>query len=157
MQFSKPFTKSEIFLDHQLVEETHKVDGKSIKSVLHLETDEGEPILVKTAISSVDVAGARKNLDAEVPDWGFDHVRFSARRSWQRELSRIRIETQDRKQKEIFYTSLYHMLIAPTLFDDVDGRYRGMDRKTHQLAPGERNYSTFSLWDTFRAVHRFTR
>jgi len=80
-------------------------------------------------------------------------VRKAARASWQRELSKIEVETTNRTHKTIFYTALYHTMCAPTLFDDADGQYRGMDGKNHQLPKGEHNYSTFSLWDTYRAAH----
>ena len=80
-------------------------------------------------------------------------MRRAAHAAWSKNLSRIRITTSNAKQKRIFYTAMYHMMVAPTLFDDVDGQYRGMDGKNHQLAPGAHNYSTFSLWDTFRAAH----
>src|SRR6267378_7982354 len=79
--------------------------------------------------------------------------RRRAHQSWQRELSRIRIESSNQKKKEIFYTGLYHMMLAPTLFDDVNGQYRGMDGEVHPLPAQLHNYSTFSLWDTYRATH----
>ncbi len=97
--------------------------------------------------------GAQKNLDGEIPGWDFDKVRHSAHTTWNKDLSRIKIETSNLRHKRIFYTALYHMMVAPTLMDDIDGQYRGMDGEVHHLSPGAHNYSTFSLWDTFRAAH----
>ncbi len=154
MKFSKPFAKFELFSDDQKLDaSSQRAKGKSLKCLVHFETRDGEAILVKTGISAVGIDGAQKNLDQEVPGFDFDSVRTAAHRAWRDQLSRIRIETANEKHKEIFYTGLFHMMLAPTLFDDVDGRYRGMDRTIHQLPPGAHNYSTFSLWDTYRATH----
>jgi predicted alpha-1,2-mannosidase len=154
MKFSKPFRDLEIYSeDAGLGPAKHEAKGDHLKCVMRYQTSPGEVIFVKTGISGVSAEGALKNLDAEIPDWDFDRVRRAAHQSWQRELSRIRIETSNQKHKEIFYTALYHLMLAPTLFDDVDGQYRGMDGEVHQLPSGFHNYSTFSLWDTYRAAH----
>jgi predicted alpha-1,2-mannosidase len=154
MQFSKPFTAAEIVSEGKNLGTQREVNGsKSIKVVLHGATSAGEVIYVKTGISGVSIEGALKNLQAEVPGWDFDGVRATAHAAWQKHLAKIHIETKNEKQKKIFYTALYHMMVAPTLFDDVDGQYRGMDGKVHQLPAGAHNYSSYSLWDTFRAVH----
>jgi predicted alpha-1,2-mannosidase len=154
MKFSKPFTSFEILSEDQpIAADAREGNGKSIKAVVHFTTTEGETILLKTGLSSVSAEGAQKNLDAEIPGWDFDGVRASAHNAWVRELSAIEIEGGSEKQKEIFYTGMYHALVAPTLFDDVDGQYRGMDGAVHTLDAGEHNYSTFSLWDTYRAAH----
>jgi len=116
-------------------------------------TRAGEVIQVKTGLSGVSIDGARRNLDAEIPGWDFDRIRDSAKAAWQRELGKIQVDSSDVKRKQIFYTSLYHAFSAPTLFDDTDGAYKGMDGATHKLPPGAHNYSTFSLWDTYRAEH----
>jgi putative alpha-1,2-mannosidase len=151
-QFSKPFAKTQLIADDS-PSDTKKVSGKQLKAVLHYKTTANQQILVRVGISGVSAANALKNLRAEQPGWDFEATRHAAKAKWQQELSRIRIETNDTKQREIFYTSLYHMMLAPTLFDDVDGTYCGMDGQTHTLAAGEHNYSTYSLWDTFRALH----
>ncbi len=154
MKFSKPFLSSEIVSENNRLDASiHEAKGTSLKCLFHYRTAAGEVIYVKTGISGVSVEGALKNLETEIPDWDFAKVRRAASGSWRRELSRIRVESANQKHKEIFYTGLYHMMVAPTLFDDVDGQYRGMDDKVHQLAPGLHNYSTFSLWDTYRATH----
>ena len=110
-------------------------------------------ILVKTGISAVSAEGAAKNLAAELPGWDFDAVRASATAAWRRQMQKIKVAGADMDHKRVFYTALYHMSLGPTLFDDVDGRYRGMDDQVHTLPAGERNYTTFSLWDTYRAAH----
>jgi predicted alpha-1,2-mannosidase len=154
MKFSKPFREFEIYSeDAGLGPAKHEAKGDHLKCVMRYQTSPGEVIYVKTGISGVSAEGALKSLDAEIPDWDFERVRRAAHQSWQRELSRIRIETSNQKHKEIFYTALYHLMLAPTLFDDVDGQYRGMDGEVHQLTSGVHNYSTFSLWDTYRAAH----
>jgi predicted alpha-1,2-mannosidase len=153
-QFSKPFMKTQLQQNGVLLSEgSMEAVGKHLKAVLRYNTTEGEQILVRVGLSGVSIANARRNLQAEMPGWDFDAVRAKAKGAWQSELGRIRIKTSDATQRAIFYTSLYHMLVAPTIFDDVNGEYCGMDGQTHQLLPGEHNYSTYSLWDTFRALH----
>ena len=112
----------------------------------------GKQILVKTGISFVDCAGAKNNLDAEIPDWNFDRIRNDARQAWNRELSKIEIKTDDAKKREIFYTALYHSALEPIIASDVDYRFRTMDNRIAQ-DKNYQNYSVFSLWDTFRALH----
>jgi predicted alpha-1,2-mannosidase len=112
----------------------------------------GEPLLVKVAISAVSVEGARRNMDAELPGWDFDAVRQAADAAWERELSKIRVEGGMRDQRVTFYTALYHAMLTPNVYMDVDGQYRGRDLKVHK-AEGFTYYSVFSLWDTFRALH----
>ena len=127
--------------------------GKNLKAVLYFKTHANETILVKTGISAVSAANAEKNLTAEVPGWNFDKARRAATAAWRNQIGKIRIETANEAHKRVFYTALYHMSLGPTRFDDVDGRYRGMDGEIHTLHPGEQNYTTFSLWDTYRAAH----
>ena len=154
MKFSRPFTSSEIVADEQKLDPSvRQSDSKALKCLVHFQTTDGEIIYVKTGLSGVSSEAAMKNLDAEIPGWDFAHVKAQAHTAWQHELSAITIESSSQKHKEIFYTSLYHALVSPTLFDDADGQYRGMDGKVHQLEAGQHNYSTFSLWDTYRAAH----
>ena len=154
MKFSKPFLSSQIVSEEKLLDPSVKeASSKSLKCLVNYKTGEGEVILVKVGLSGVSAEGAAKNLEAEIPGWDFDNVRGDAYLAWKRELSRIQIKTSNQAQMEIFYTSLYHTKLAPTLFDDVDGQYRGMDGQVHRLPPGLHNYSTFSLWDTYRAAH----
>ncbi len=139
--------------------------------------DSGEPILVKVAISYVSIEGARKNLEAELPGWDFEKVRADAKAAWNKELSKIEVSGGTADQTTNFYTALYHTMVQPNVFNDVDGKYRGHDGKVHQLpadlnrrdAESQRDqrskiedqrsdkqsehYTVFSLWDTFRAAH----
>ena len=92
------------------------------------------------------------NITAELPGWNFDQTRRASQQLWQQELARITIQTPNRADKENFYTALYHASLSPTIYQDVDGQYRGLDQQTHR-AEGFVNYTTFSLWDTFRALH----
>ena len=109
-----------------------------------------QPLLVKVGISAVSVENARENLQQELPGWNFASVVAKANADWNRELSKIAIKTQDESAKRIFYTALYHTMIAPSVFSDVNGEYRGADGKTHK---GDfTDYTTFSLWDTYRAA-----
>lgn len=112
-----------------------------------------KPLYVKVAISPVDTDGAEKNMLAELPDWDFDAIRAESARIWNTVLNKIQIESSDPKVMVNFYTALYHTMIAPYAYQDVDGRYLGMDKKVHRAEPGYVNYSIFSLWDTFRALH----
>ena len=114
-------------------------------------TTEGEQVLLKVALSPTSVEGARANLAAELPGWDFEAVAQAADSAWNAELSKIRVETADETDKEIFYTALYHTMIAPSLFCDADGSYYGADHQNHP-AGGFTNYTTFSLWDTYRAA-----
>jgi predicted alpha-1,2-mannosidase len=154
MKFSKPFDRASIYSDGKQVDaESGEVRGTALRCVLDMTTHEGEIVYVKTGVSGVGIEGADANLNAEMPGWDFEAARQAAHDAWRRELGRAQVTSDDRKYLEIFYTGLYHMMLAPTLFDDVDGRYRGMDGKVHTLAKGAHNYSTFSLWDTYRALH----
>ena len=154
MKFSRPFLSAQMVSGDQILDAAaREVSGKASKCLLHYKTSEGETIYVKTGISGVSIEGARKNLDAEIPGWDFAKVQRDAHAAWERELSRVQVRDSSQKNKEIFYTGLYHTMLAPTLFDDVDGQYRGMDGQVHQLRAGAHNYGTFSLWDTFRATH----
>jgi len=154
MKFSKPFENAEVYAEGNLVNAgKDEVKGKSLRCVLKFRTNENEVVLVKTGISGVSIDGAAGNLKAEASGWDFDGARAAAHAAWRKELGCIHVSSDDQKYLEIFYTGLYHMMVAPTLFDDVDGRYRGMDGKVHTLAKGTHNYSSFSLWDTYRAAH----
>ena len=148
--FSKPFT-CDILTDSIL-----QADGKKVlplkKALLHFTTAKDEQVLVKVALSSVDAEGAQKNL-AEIPGWDFESVRSNASNLWNEYLSKIDIDTRNDEQKTVFYTALYHTGISPSLFTDIDGRYRGLDRKVHTASEDKPMYTIFSLWDTFRALH----
>lgn len=122
----------------------------STKAILGIRNS-GEPLMVKVGISSVSIEGARKNLEAEVPHWDFDRVRSEAEAAWNAKLNKIQVEGGTREQQRTFYTALYHSYVAPYIFNDVDGQYRGMDGQVHTA--DHNVYTVFSLWDTFRALH----
>ncbi len=126
--------------------------GKDIRAYFNFDTEEGEKIKMKFALSPVSSAGAMKNLEAEVPHWDFEKTKVETRQKWNQELSKIEVETIEESQKETFYTALYHTMLSPIIYEDVDGRYRGLDQNIHE-SKGFRNYTIFSLWDTYRALH----
>jgi predicted alpha-1,2-mannosidase len=153
-QFSKPFSRAGLWQEGAVLPAgSSRAAGNAVKAALHYDTTSNEKILIRVGISGVSVQNAMANLKGELPHWDFEATCATARQKWQAELSRIRIETSDAATRTIFYSSLYHMLVAPTLFDDVNGEYCGMDGKIHTLEPGQHNYSSYSLWDTFRALH----
>ena len=115
--------------------------------------ESAEPLLVKVALSPVDTEGAEKNMKAGLPGWDFDKVRQESADCWNLALNKIQIQTNDPVIRKNFYTALYHTQIAPFAYQDVDGRYLGMDKKIHTAPHGFTNYTAFSLWDTFRALH----
>ncbi|WP_262903067.1 GH92 family glycosyl hydrolase [Sphingobacterium sp. GVS05A] len=156
-RFSKPFTavhidSSAIQSSVDSITKTTKRIGTAFKARFDFKTSTGEQVTLSTALSGVSMDGASKNLKAEVPTDDFDHYLKQAENNWNKELGKIAIQTTDKEAKVKFYTALYHSMLAPTIFGDVDGAYFGADRKIHQ-AEGWTNYSTFSLWDTYRASH----
>ena len=114
--------------------------------------EKAEPLYVKVALSMVDTEGAEKNLEAELSGWDFEATRIKSAEIWNNALNAIEVQA-DPTVMVNFYTALYHTMIAPFAYQDVDGRYLGMDKKVHKAEPGYTNYSVFSLWDTFRALH----
>jgi len=162
MSFSKPIKSYGCKNDEKLVykgfwrkfnqeDNFPEMAGKSLKSFFNFSTKEGETIKVKFALSAVSTDGALKNLKAELPGWDFNKARNNARLLWEKELNKIAI-TAPEDQKENFYTSMYHAFISPVQYIDVDGNYRGLDYNINK-ADGFTNYTTFSLWDTYRALH----
>ncbi|HEY1992652.1 MAG TPA: GH92 family glycosyl hydrolase [Gammaproteobacteria bacterium] len=131
--------------------ERAQVEGRALLGVFDFGTLSDKTLLVKTAVSSVSEDGAIQNLDKEMPGWDFDATRAAAKAAWTQALGVIQAQAASDIEKS-FYTSLYHAMLAPNLSMDVDGRYRGPDQAVHQ-AKGFDFYSTFSLWDTFRAEH----
>jgi len=129
------------------------VSGKRLKVVLEYDDAGAAPLIVKCGISAVDVAGARANLAAEGKGWDFDARRKAAMTAWARELDAVKVSGGTAAQRTILSSALYHSLLAPTLFSDVDGRYVGLDRKVHRVPGRDRAYSSYSLWDTYRALH----
>jgi len=154
LQVSRPFAAVEFYSnDRALPSGSVEARGARLKCALHFPDASAAPLLVKVGISAVDIEGALHNLQSEIPAWDFEAVHSAARAAWEKELSRILIKGGTNADRRIFYTALYHATLAPTLFSDVDGRYRAMDSVVRQLPPGTNNYSTYSLWDTYRALH----
>jgi predicted alpha-1,2-mannosidase len=163
MSFSKPFYQygSRNYSKRQVYrgfwgkfDQNHNfpdLAGRQLRMHFDFHTQAGEKIMIKFALSSVSTDGALLNLRTETPGWDFDQVRRQGQEAWNAELSKLRIEG-GKDQKENFYTALYHAYINPTTYMDVDGSYRGLDQLDHK-ADGFVNYTTFSLWDTHRALH----
>lgn len=153
-QFSEPFTEALTYLNDELVADAREVTGKNVKAAFKYATKKGQSIMVKVGISAVSVEGARKNLNAEVDHWEFNTIVEQTKKEWSKELNKIQVEGGSEAQKTKFYTALYHALLTPNLYQDVDGKYRGLDHKVHE-GEGFNYYSVFSLWDTYRALHPF--
>ena len=145
-RFSRPFDAYS--LDTTAIERI----GTASIARFDFKTHKDEEILVTTALSGVSMEGAQKNLMAEAPKDDFDYYHRQAVANWNEKLGKIEVTSEDANLKTIFYTAMYHAMLAPTIYSDVDGQYFGPDGKTHQ-ADGWTNYSTFSLWDTYRASH----
>lgn len=148
-RFSRPFAR--VHTDTTAIAKEGR-RGTAYVARFDFNTRENEQLVISTALSGVSMEGAARNLLAEVPDDDFDHCAAQARNKWNRELGKIRIQTSDADDKVNFYTAMYHAMLAPTIYSDVDGAYYGPDRRIHH-ADGWTNYSAFSLWDTYRAAH----
>lgn len=148
-EFSKPFEASGINLNDNDITESHAM-GRKIRAHFDYHTKSGEAVVVKVALSTASVEGARKNLEAELPGWNFDAVASDARNLWNRELGKIQVESPNARTLVAFYTALYHTMIAPTVFNDVDGQFCGPDGQVH-TSKGFDYYTALSVWDTFRA------
>lgn len=136
-EFSRPFTSFEQVGEHY--------------ARVNFATAEGEQLMLKVALSPVSVEGAEANLAAELPGWDFDATAAAADAAWNAQLAKVKVTTQDEVARRIFYTGLYHTMVAPSEFCDVNGDYRGADGAVHRN-PGHTTYTTFSLWDTYRAA-----
>lgn len=126
--------------------------GKDIRAYFNFDTEEKETIKIKFALSSVSSSGALKNLTAEIPHWDFNKTKEETQAKWNHELSKVEVTTINESDKINFYTALYHTNLSPILYEDVDGQYRGLDQNIH-ISEGFTNYTIFSLWDTYRALH----
>ena len=126
--------------------------GNNIRAYFNFDVAAAEALQVKFALSNVSTAGARANLEAEVPHWDFEKTKAETQAKWNRELAKIEVEALEDKDLTTFYTAMYHTMLGPILYEDVDGKYRGLDQNIHQ-SEGFTNYTIFSLWDTYRALH----
>ena len=149
-RFSRPVDA--LSFERRTITENEDSVGQGVIASLYFPTKKGDQVTVTTALSPTSVEDALANLRAETPEDDFDLYREQTRRDWNDPLGKIRVETTDSVQKKIFYTALYHSMLAPTLYNNADGSYLGPDGQVHK-ADGWTNYSTFSLWDTYRASH----
>jgi len=130
-----------------------EIAGKKLKMFFDFDTKEGEKVKIKFALSPVSQENALENMRAEISGWDFEKVKTQAQATWNTELNKIQVSTSN-NNKINFYTALYHAFINPTTYTDVNGEYKGLDQGVHK-ADGFTNYTTFSLWDTYRALHPF--
>lgn len=151
-QFSKPFKSWGVLENGITTENKSLAKGDSLKAWFNFNTSAKETILMKVGISMVDIEGAKNNLKNEIPDWNFKKTRQKAKTAWEKQLGKIEIVGGSRKQRQIFYSALYHSFLAPNISSDFDNRYRGHDNKIHQNNDFKM-HTVFSLWDTFRALH----
>ncbi|MHC0440787.1 GH92 family glycosyl hydrolase [Flavobacterium sp. 3-210] len=128
--------------------------GQNLKLFFDFNTEEGENIKIKMALSPVSSAGALENMKKEVPGWDFEKVKKQSQEVWNRELNKIQIEAIQKEDYVNFYTAMYHAFLGPTEYMDLDGNYKGLDMNVHK-AEKFKNYTSYSLWDTYRALHPF--
>jgi predicted alpha-1,2-mannosidase len=152
--FSRPIRQFSVY-DSTVLQQGKQLKGLFVKGVAIFDTEKNEKIGLKVAISPVSIANAKLNIQAEIPGWDFNQQVSAANAEWNHELGRIVIQTDRADKKRIFYTALYHTMIAPSLFNDVNGDYFGADKQVHRNTAFS-NYTTFSLWDTYRAAHPLT-
>lgn len=152
MVFSKPFIRSGIAINDELHEAMSKANGTHLKAYVGFNTEDGEEIEIKVSLSAVDAEGAYKNMQAELPGWGFAQTRRKAFELWNETLEKVKTKGGNKEQHIVFYTAMYHAYLQPNTFIDVDGRYRGIDRNIHHTDQFT-NYTVFSLWDTYRTWH----
>jgi predicted alpha-1,2-mannosidase len=126
--------------------------GQNLKLFFDFDTNEGEKIKIKMALSPVSSAGALENMKKEIPDWDFERVKKQSQEIWNKELNKIQIETIQKEDLVNFYTAMYHAFLGPTEYMDLDGNYKGLDMNVHK-ADNFKNYTSYSLWDTYRALH----
>ncbi len=155
IEFAEPFDSLKLYKNGiEEVANLPLIETSDADLKLHMKfANLDQPVLVKVAISPVDEAGAAKNMREEVIHWEFDRLAADAQHQWEHSLNKIQIETNDESVRKNFYTALYHTMIAPNQYQDVDGRYIGMDKQVHTATNGYTNYTVFSLWDTFRTMH----
>lgn len=152
IEFSLPILTSELSDGKRRYEQTPVINGTNLHGLFSFDRSKGDVLVSKVAVSPVSIENARLNMAKEVPAWDFDEVASAALQSWENELQKIVIQGTD-LQKTLFYTALYHTMVQPNTMSDVNGEYMAADYTTRRLEEGETHYSTFSLWDTFRAAH----
>lgn len=151
MIISKPVDKFFI-VNQDSVYDKSKKKGKGVIGFLEFSTEENEQVFAKVGISPVSIKNAHENLMYEIKSWDFEKIKLSAEKAWNHELSKVEIKTEDDSKKKVFYTAMYHSMITPNLYHDINGDYRGADKKIYNDSSFT-NYTLFSLWDTYRAAH----
>jgi predicted alpha-1,2-mannosidase len=149
---SKPIENFILYNNNKRKRRKKELEAQKVKGFLEFSTSGNEQVLLKMGISPVSMENALTNLQKEIPHWNFDKISKDANNKWNNELSKIQIKTEKKSKKKIFYTALFHSMMAPTLYNDHNGDYRGTDKKIYRN-PGFNNYTLFSLWDTYRAAH----
>ncbi len=165
MEFSKPFTNygfkdfkpspyKGFWRKFDQTKNFPEMAGEQIRAYFDFKTVKDEKIKIKLALSPVSTEGAMNNLKVETPDWDFEKVKKDGQNLWNKELGKIAVTAENKDDLINFYTAMYHTFLSPTVYMDADGKYKGLDQNVHS-AKGFTNYTTFSLWDTFRALHPF--
>lgn len=152
MEFSSPILTSTLRDGGRVHENTAVINGTNLHGCFRFGQLNGKPLTCKVALSSVSMENARQNMEQEAPHWDFDRYVAAADADWEKQLGKIEVKGTE-VQKEIFYTALYHTMIQPNTMSDVNGEYMVADYTTRKVANNETHYTTFSLWDTFRASH----
>ena len=152
MEFSSPILTSTLRDGGRVHENTAVINGTNLHGCFRFGQLNGKPLTCKVALSSVSMENARQNMEQEAPHWDFDRYVAAADADWEKQLGKIEVKGTE-VQKEIFYTALYHTMIQPNTMSDVNGEYMAADYTTRKVANNETHYTTFSLWDTFRALH----
>ena len=152
MEFSSPILTSTLRDGGRVHENTAVVNGTNLHGCFRFGKLNGKPLTCKVALSSVSMENARQNMEQEAPHWDFDRYVAAADADWEKQLGKIEVKGTE-VQKEIFYTALYHTMIQPNIMSDVNGEYMAADYTARKVGDNETHYTTFSLWDTFRASH----
>ena len=150
ISFSQPIKHITYLENDTPISKNYKFISK--KAAIEFDNSNNNPVYVKIGISAVDEAGAKQNLEYEIGTNSFENIKIEVQQEWENQLNKIVVESSNNDYKTNFYTSLYHTMLAPNLYQDIDGRYRGMDLEIHQTKDFE-YYTVFSLWDTYRAAH----
>ena len=152
LEFLQPILSNQLYDGNRLYVNTLVINGTELRGLFCFDKKWNKELICKVALSPVSIENARLNMATEVPGWDFEYIARAAETSWEKELRKIIIQGTD-LQKKIFYTALYHTMVQPNTMSDVNGEYMASDYVTRSVAKGEVHYSTFSLWDTFRAAH----
>ena len=152
LEVSQPILSNQLYDGNRMYENTPVINGTELRGLFCFDKKWNKELICKVALSPVSIENARLNMATEVPGWDFEYIARAAETSWEKELKKIIIQGTD-LQKKIFYTALYHTMVQPNTMSDVNGEYMASDYVTRSVAKGEVHYSTFSLWDTFRAAH----